>query len=135
MCEDVARTVHVARQLGEPLPRERSYRRRRVPDDGRLETRLNNIDDQSPSYTTLRDLTTRSSTIAMVAAHTEGLRVLQIDGELEVMRILTDRREILTRRRVSTVNRLQAMLTELLPGQTKADIRPGQGDAGQRPPV
>ncbi|MEJ7742900.1 MAG: transposase [Nocardioidaceae bacterium] len=75
--------------------------------------------------------------IAMVAVRTEGLRVLQIDGDLEVMRMLTDRREILTRRRVSTVNRLQAMLAELLPGQAKADITTGQAKAtaGQRPPA
>ena len=64
--------------------------------------------------------------IAMVAVRTQGLRVLQIDAELEVMRMLTDRREILTRRRVSTVNRLQAMLGELLPGQAKRDITTGQ---------
>ena len=64
--------------------------------------------------------------IAMVAVRTEGLRVLQIDAELEVMRMLTDRREILTRLRVSTVNRLQAMLAELLPGQAKRDITTGQ---------
>ncbi|MEP6814828.1 MAG: IS110 family transposase [Marmoricola sp.] len=67
--------------------------------------------------------------IAMVAVRTTGLRVLQIDGDLEVMRMLTDRREILTRRRVSTVNRLQAMLAELLPGQAKADITTGQAKA------
>jgi len=64
--------------------------------------------------------------IAMVAVRTEGLRVLKIDAELEVMRMLTDRREILTRRRVATVNRLQAMLAELLPGQAKRDITTGQ---------
>ena len=36
--------------------------------------------------------------------------------------MLTDRREALTRRRVQTVNRLQALLAELLPGQAKKDI-------------
>ena len=40
--------------------------------------------------------------------------------------MLTDRREALTRRRVQTVNRLQALLAELLPGQAKKDITTGQ---------
>src|SRR5665811_1629781 len=64
--------------------------------------------------------------IAIVAVRTEGLRVLKADGELEALRILTDRREALTRRRVQTVNRLQALLAELLPGQAKKDITPLQ---------
>ena len=42
------------------------------------------------------------------------------------MRMLTDRREALTRHRVQTVCRLQALLAELLPGQAKRDITTGQ---------
>ena len=57
--------------------------------------------------------------IAVVAVRTKGLRVLQLDGELEALRMLADRREELTRRRVQTVNRLQALLAELLPGQAQ----------------
>src|SRR5690349_8584011 len=64
--------------------------------------------------------------IAMVAVRTKGLRVLQVDGELEVLRLLVERREALTRRRVQTVDRLQALLAELLPGQAKKDITTGQ---------
>ncbi len=45
------------------------------------------------------------------------------------MRMLTDRREALSRRRVQTVNRLQALLAELLPGQAKKDITPLQAKA------
>ena len=60
---------------------------------------------------------------------TEGLRVLKADGELEAMRMLTDRREALTRRRVQIVNRLQALLAELVPGQVKKDITPMQAKA------
>jgi transposase len=67
--------------------------------------------------------------IAVVAVRTEGLRVLKVDGELEAMRMLTDRREALARRRVQTVNRLQALLAELLPGQAKKDITPLQAKA------
>ena len=65
----------------------------------------------------------------MVAVRTEGLRVLKVDGELEALRILADRREALTRRRVQTVDRLQALLAELLPGQAKKDITAWQAKA------
>jgi transposase len=64
--------------------------------------------------------------IAMVAVRTKGLRVLQVDGELEALRLLVERREALTQRRVQTVDRLQALLAELLPGQAKKDITTGQ---------
>jgi transposase len=60
--------------------------------------------------------------IAVVAVRTKTLRVLRVDGGLEALRILADRREALTRRRVQTVDRLQALLAELLPGQAKKDI-------------
>ncbi|WP_203046179.1 transposase [Pimelobacter simplex] len=40
--------------------------------------------------------------------------------------MLCDRREALTRRRVQTVDRLQALLAELLPGQARRDITTGQ---------
>jgi len=64
--------------------------------------------------------------IAMVAVRTTGLRVLQVDGDLEALRMLVERREALARRRVQTVDRLQALLAELLPGQAKRDITTGQ---------
>lgn len=64
--------------------------------------------------------------VAAVAVRTKTLRVLQLDGELEALRMLCDRREALTRRRVQTVDRLQALLAELLPGQAKRDITTGQ---------
>jgi transposase len=64
--------------------------------------------------------------IAMVAVRTKGLRVLQVDPELEALRMLVDRRDALSRRRVQTVGRLQALLAELLPGQAKKDITTGQ---------
>src|SRR4051794_37552495 len=67
--------------------------------------------------------------IAVVAVRTANLRVLRVDGELEALRMLSDRREALTRRRVQTVDRLQALLAELLPGQAKRDITTGQAKA------
>jgi transposase len=67
--------------------------------------------------------------VAVVAVRTSNLRVLKVDGELEVLRMLTDRREALTRRRVQTVCRVQALLAELLPGQVKHDITALQAKA------
>ncbi len=74
--------------------------------------------------------------IAIVAVRTGSLRVLKVDGELEALRILSDRREALTRRRVQIVNRLQALLAEMRPGQAKRDITAPQAKAmlaGVRP--
>ena len=42
--------------------------------------------------------------VAAVAVRTTTLRVLQLDGELEALRMLDDRREALTRRRIQTVD-------------------------------
>ena len=52
--------------------------------------------------------------IAIVAVRTPGLRVLAADGELEALRMLTDRRDELAHQRVQTVNRLQRLLSELI---------------------
>jgi hypothetical protein len=43
--------------------------------------------------------------------------------------MLADRREALSRRRVQTVDRLQALLAELTPGRAKKDITALQGKA------
>jgi transposase len=67
--------------------------------------------------------------IAVVAVRTEGLRVLTEDGELEALRMLTDRRDELAHQRVQTVNRLQRLLSELLPGQRKRDLSAAQAKA------
>ena len=64
--------------------------------------------------------------IAVVAVRTEGLRVVADDGELEALRMLTDRRDELAHQRVQTVNRLQRLLSELLPGQRKRDLSAAQ---------
>ena len=67
--------------------------------------------------------------IAVVGARTKTLRVLAADGELEALRMLCDRREELTRLRVQTVNRLQRLLAELIPGQGKKDLTALQAKA------
>jgi transposase len=74
--------------------------------------------------------------VAVVAVRTKGLRVLSYDVELEALRMLVDRREELSQQRVQTVNRLQRLLSELLPGQAKKDITALQAKAmlaGVRP--
>ena len=67
--------------------------------------------------------------IAMVALRTPGLRQLSVDGELEALRMLADRRDELSHRRVQTVNRLQRLLSELVPGQSKRDLSARQAKA------
>ena len=67
--------------------------------------------------------------IAVVAVRTKNLRVLAPDGELEALRMLTDRRDELVRLRVQTVNRLQRLLSELIPGQRKKDLSALQAKA------
>jgi transposase len=67
--------------------------------------------------------------IAAVAVRTTGLRVVAADGELEALRMLTDRRDELAHQRVQTVNRLQRLLSELLPGQRKRDLSALQAKA------
>ncbi|GAB2763057.1 IS110 family transposase [Nocardioides salsibiostraticola] len=64
--------------------------------------------------------------IAVVAVRTDGLRVVADDGELEALRMLTDRRDELAHQRVQIVNRLQRLLSELLPGQRKRDLSAAQ---------
>jgi transposase len=67
--------------------------------------------------------------IAMVAVRTPGLREIVADGELEALRMLTDRRDELARLRVQTVNRLQRLLTELVPGHHERDLSARQAKA------
>jgi transposase len=67
--------------------------------------------------------------IAVVAVRTPGLRRVVEDGELEALRMLADRRDELAHQRVQTVNRLQRLLSELLPGQRKRDLSAAQAKA------
>jgi transposase len=67
--------------------------------------------------------------IAMVALSTPGLRVLSEDGELEALRMLSDRYDELSKRRVQTVNRLHRLIAELVPGTRKKDLSALQAKA------
>src|SRR6187397_748186 len=115
--------VEGANGAGRPLAQRLLEAGEHVVDvPAKLAARVRLFDTGHNRKTDARD----AHSIAIVAVRTTTLRVLQLDGELEALRMLTDRREALTRRRVQTVNRLQALLAELLPGQAKRDITTGQ---------
>ena len=57
--------------------------------------------------------------VAVVAVRTPALRVLAYDEQLEVLRMLVDRRDGGDPPRIQTVNRLQRLLAELTPGRRR----------------
>src|SRR3954467_6593786 len=91
----------------------------------KLAARIRLFDTGHNRKTDARD----AHSIAIVAVRTSTLRVLRPDGELEALRMLSDRREELTRLRVQTVNRLHRLLAELVPGTTKKDLTALQAKA------
>jgi transposase len=118
--------VEGANGAGRPLAQRLLEDGEQVVDvPAKLAARVRLFDTGHNRKTDARD----AHSIAVVAVRTQGLRVLTVDGELQALRMLTDRREALTRRRVQTVNRLHALLAELLPGQAKKDLTTGQAKA------
>ena len=91
----------------------------------KLAARVRLFDSGHNRKTDARD----AHSIAVVGVRTTTLRVLKVDGELEALRMLCDRREELTRLRVQTVNRLQRLLAELIPGHGKKDLTALQAKA------
>ena len=67
--------------------------------------------------------------VAAAAVRAKRLRVLSYDAELEVLRMMADRRAELIQQRIQTVNRLQRMLSELIPGQAKPNLTAPQAKA------
>jgi len=65
---------------------------------------------------------TDAHAIATAALRTPNLRVLSFNEELVALRLLIDRRDELSQRRVQTVNRLHRLLTELIPGGAGKDL-------------
>jgi transposase len=65
---------------------------------------------------------TDAHAVALVALRTPRLTALAYDEELIALRLLTDLRDELSDLRVQTVNPLQRLLTELLPGGAKRDL-------------
>jgi transposase len=111
--------VEGANGVGRPLAQRLLESGEQVVDvPAKLAARVRLFDTGHNRKTDARD----AHAVAVLAVRTPNLRILRVDGELEALRMLTDRREALTRRRVQTVCRLQALLTELLPGQAKRDI-------------
>jgi transposase len=60
--------------------------------------------------------------IAATALRTPDLRVLTFDEDLLSLRLLVDRRDELSSRRVQTVNRLHRLLTELIAGGAEKNL-------------
>jgi transposase len=60
--------------------------------------------------------------VAVVALRTEGLRQVVVDDTTVALRLLVDRRDQLGRARTDIVNRLHALLLELVPGGAKKDL-------------
>jgi transposase len=60
--------------------------------------------------------------VAMVAVRSPRLNQLGYDAELIALRLLTDRRDSCHSVGVQTVNRLQRLLAELIPGGAKRDL-------------
>jgi len=67
--------------------------------------------------------------VAVVAVRAKGLRVLAHDADLEVLRMLGDRRDELSRAKVQCINRLHRLQSELVPGQSKKDLTALQAKA------
>jgi transposase len=67
--------------------------------------------------------------VAAAAVRAKRLRVLSFNAELEVLRMMSDRRVELVRQRVQTINRLHRLLSELVPGTSKRDLTAPQAKA------
>ncbi len=97
------RAVEGANGVGRPLAQRLLAAGEDVVDvPAKLAARVRLFDSGHNGKTDAHD----AHSIAMVAVRTKGLRVLAVDGELEALRMLVERREALTRRRVQTVDRL-----------------------------
>jgi transposase len=118
--------VEGANGAGRPLAQRLLEAGEHVVDvPAKLAARVRLFDTGHNRKTDARD----AHSIAIVAVRTKALRVLKVDGELEALRMLADRREVLTRLRVQTVNRLHKLLAELIPGTGRKDLTALQAKA------
>lgn len=60
--------------------------------------------------------------VAVVALRTTGLRQVTVDDDAVALRLVVDRRDWLGRARTDTVNRLHALLLDLVPGGAKKHL-------------
>lgn len=118
--------VEGANGVGRPLAQRLVEAGERVVDvPAKLAARVRLFDTGHNRKTDALD----AHSIAMVAVRTPGLRVVAADADLESLRMLTDRRDELAHLRVQVVNRLQRLLSELIPGQRKKDLSALQAKA------
>jgi transposase len=79
---------------------------------------------------------TDAHSVALVGVRMAGLRPVVADDQLEVLRLLVDRRRALGEEHTRKVSQLHALLLELLPGGAKRDLSAAQAKrllAGVRP--
>ena len=79
---------------------------------------------------------TDAHSVALVGVRMAGLRPVVADAQLEVLRLLVDRRRSLGEEHTRKVSQLHALLLELLPGGAKKDLSAAQAKkllAGVRP--
>jgi len=111
--------VEGAQGVGRPLAQRLLAQGETVVDvPAKLAARVRVFDTGNARKTDATD----AHAVAMVALRTPRLRGLAFDEELVALRLLADRRDELSRLRVQTVNRLQRLLTELIPGGAKRDL-------------
>jgi transposase len=111
--------VEGAQGVGRPLAQRLLAQGETVVDvPAKLAARVRVFDTGNARKTDATD----AHAVAMVALRTPRLRELAVDEELVALRLLTDRRDELSHLRVQTVNRLQRLLTELIPGGAKRDL-------------
>jgi transposase len=111
--------IEGAHGVGRPLAQRLLADGERVVDvPAKLAARVRVFDTGNARKTDATD----AHAIAAVALRTPDLRVLSFDEELVALRLLTDRRDELSARRVQTVNRLHRLLTELIPGGAGKDL-------------
>jgi transposase len=72
---------------------------------------------------------TDAHSIALVGTRMSGLRPVARDSDLEVLRMLVDRRRSLGEEHTRKVSQLHALLLELLPGGAKKDLSAAQAKA------
>ena len=111
--------VEGAQGVGRPLAQRLLAQGETVVDvPAKLAARVRVFDTGNARKTDATD----AHAVAMVALRTPRLRELAFDEELVALRLLTDRRDELSHLRVQTVNRLQRLLAELIPGGAKRDL-------------
>src|SRR3954454_4830116 len=111
--------IEGAHGVGRPLAQRLLADGERVVDvPAKLAARVRVFDTGNARKTDATD----AHAVATAALRTADLRVLAFDEDLVALRLLVDRRDELSARRVQTVNRLHRLLTELVPGGAGKDL-------------